>query len=231
MFRLPEEFHFLLRLLPPYRRALLAAIALLLAESALALAMPWFATRVAQAILGGQVPDRLLLAWLAVLAVQALLALSIARSLGRIGGLIQADLGNRVYDHLQALPMRWHQDRRRGEVLALLHNDVWRLGTFLTGTLVPLLPLLLTCAGALAAVAADRAAHRMAIAAGVPLFVLGMKLVTRQLRPLAEAGLHEEAIKSAIAEQNLASLPIIKAYVREDEESARYSAQSGTCAT
>jgi len=223
---LPDEWRFLLRLLPPYRRALLGSMVLLLAESGVALAMPWFAAQVAQAILGGKVPDRLLVQWLGVLGLQALLALSVSASLGHTSGRLHAELGNRVYDHLQALPLRWHQERRRGEVLALLHNDVWRLGSFMTGTLVPLLPLLLTCAGALLMLLRIEPRIGFAIGVGVPLFLLAMKLATRSLRPLAEAALREDAIKSAIAEQNLASLPIIKAYVREGEESTRYAAQS-----
>lgn len=226
MFSLSDELRFLLHLLAPRRRALLAAMGLLLAESALALAMPWFASEVAQALLTGTLPDRLLLQWLVVLAVQGLLAVAIATSLGRTSGQVQADLGNRVYDHLQALPMRWHQDRRRGEVLALLHHDVWRLGLFLTDTLVPLLPLLLTCVGATLLLLRIDARIGLVIIAGVPLLVLAMRLATRQLRPLADEGLRADATRMAIAEQNLASLPIIKAYVREGYESARYAAQS-----
>ena len=66
----------------------------------------------------------------------------------------------------------------------------------------------------------------MAIALGVPLFVLVLKIVTRQLRPLAEASLHEDAVKYGMAEQNLATLPIIKSFTREVMESQRYARQS-----
>ena len=226
MSRLPPEWRFLVQLLPPHRLPLLGVVALLIAESAIALAMPWFAAHVAQSILGGRVPESLLLVWLLVLAVQALLALGIATLLGRTAGRLQADLGCRIYDHLQALPILWHQDRLRGETLAFLNTDVWRLGYFITQVGVPLLPLLLTCAGALVLLLRIEPRIGLAVAAGVPLFVLAMKVATRSLRPLAEAGLREEAAKQAIAEQNLATLPIIKAYTRESEESARYAAQA-----
>lgn len=199
---------------------------MLMAESILALTMPWFASRVAQAILAGGLPDRLLLQWLALLAVQGALAFVIAAWLGRVGGLLQLDIGNRLYDHLQALPVPWHQDRHRGEVLALLHNDVWRLGLFLTGTLVSLLPMLLTCAGASFMLLRIDARIGLAVVAAVPVFVASMKLATRSLRPLADEGLKAEAERMAIAEQNLASLPLIKAYVREGHESARYAEKS-----
>ncbi len=212
----------------PYRRALSLATFLLLVDSVVTLTMPWFAGRVAQSLLQGLVPDTLLLAWLAIMAVQALLAFGNNVALGQISAHVVADLGSRVYDHLQALPLSWHQERKRGEILALLTNDVWRLSGFLTGTLTPLLPLLFTCAGALILLMRIQPWIGLAVALGVPLLILILKMITRQLRPLANASLREDAIKYGIAEQNLASLPIIKAFTREDEESARYAAQGNT---
>ena len=136
-------------MLAPYRGALLLAVALLLCESLVMLTMPWFAGRVAQALLGGVVPGALLLAWLGVLTVQAGLSFGNGVVLGSTSSRVVADLGSRVYDHLQSLPLSWHQQRKRGEILAMLVNDVWRINSFLTGVLTPLLPLLVTCVGAL----------------------------------------------------------------------------------
>lgn len=221
-----DDLRFLRSQLAPYHRIMVLAILLMLAESVVSLSMPWFAGRVAQALLAGHIPDGLLLAWLGVLAVQCVFSFADGVMLGGIGLQVIADLGTRVYDHLQALPLRWHQDRRRGAVLALLSNDVWRISGFMTETLVPLLPLLFICAGALIMLLRIDARIGLAIAAAIPLFVIALRLLTRQLRPLADASIREDALKTAIAEQNLATLPIIKAYTREDDESARYATQS-----
>lgn len=222
----PSDLRFLRQQLVPYRRRLALATALLMAESAVALSLPWFAGRVAQALLSGRVPDTLLLGWLAVLAVQCALSVADGIALGSISSQLIADLGSRVYDHLQALPLRWHQDRQRGSILALLSNDVWRISAFMTDTLTPLLPLLFTCAGALIMLLRIDARIGLAIGAAIPVFVIALRLITRQMRPLADAAIREDALKTAIAEQNLATLPIIKAYTREAEESARYTTQS-----
>src|SRR5512143_3559693 len=144
-----REISFLWRMLAPYRGALVLAVALLSCESAVLLTMPWLAGRVAQALLAGQVPVGLLFAWLAVLTTQAVFAFGNGLLLGSTSARVVADLGSRVYDHLQSLPLSWHQQRKRGEILALLVNDVWRINGFLTGVLAPLLPLLVTCVGAL----------------------------------------------------------------------------------
>lgn len=221
-----DDLRFLRRLLAPYHRQLVLAILLLLAESAASLSIPWFAGRVAQSLLSGRIPDALLLAWLGVLGAQCAIGFANLVILGGISMRVTADLGAKVYDHLQALPLRWHQDRQRGEVLALLGNEVSRISTFLAGTLIPLLPLFFTFVGALFLLLRIDARIGLAVAAGVPVFVIVLRLVTRQLRPLADASSREDALKTAIAQQNLATLPIIKAYTREGEESARYAAQS-----
>jgi ABC-type multidrug transport system fused ATPase/permease subunit len=219
------EVTFLWRLLAPYRGALALAVALLLCESAVLLTMPWFAGRVAQTLLAGQVPVGLLLAWLGVLTVQAAFAFGNGLLLGSTSARVVADLGSRVYDHLQSLPLSWHQERKRGEILALLVNDVWRINGFLTGVLAPLLPLLVTCVGALVLLVRIDLWVGLAVAAGVPAFTLVVKLLARELRPLSQEHLREDAVKYGMAEQNLATLPLIKAYTREGEESARYLAQ------
>ena len=176
-------------------------------------------------LLHGVVPDRLLLMWLALITVQAGLAFGEEMLLGTTSARVVADLGSRVYDHLQSLPLSWHQERKRGEILALLVNDVWRINGFLTGVLAPLLPLLVTCVGALVLLVRIELWVGLAVAVGVPLFTVVVKLLTRELRPLAQAHLREDAVKYGMAEQALATLPLIKAYTREVEESARYSAQ------
>jgi ABC-type multidrug transport system fused ATPase/permease subunit len=219
------EMPFLWRMLAPYRGALLLAVALLLCESAVMLSMPWFAGRVAQALLGGAVPGELLLAWLGVLTVLAGLSFGNGVVLGSTSSRVVADLGSRVYDHLQSLPLSWHQQRKRGEILALLVNDVWRINSFLTAALTPLLPLLVTCVGALILLLRIDLRVGLAVAVAVPLLTVVVKLLTRGVRPLVQAHLHEDAVKYGMAEQNLATLPLIKAYTREGEESARYSVQ------
>lgn len=219
------EMAFLRRMLMPYHRSMLTAVSLLLCESAVVLAMPWFAGQVAKALLQGEVPSGLLLAWLGVLTVQAALAFGNSLVLGSTSARVVADLGSRVYDHLQSLPLRWHQERKRGEVLALLVNDVWQINSFLTGVLVPLLPLLVTCVGALILLVRIQLWVGLAVAIGVPLFTIVVRLLIRELRPLAQARLREDAVKYGLAEQNLATLPLIKAFTREGEASTRYSAQ------
>jgi ABC-type multidrug transport system fused ATPase/permease subunit len=223
-----SEAAFAAELLRPHRGRLTAAVAVALAESAVALTLPWFAGRVAESLLQARLPTLLLAGWLAVLAVQAALAVANGRLLGALGAHLSAALGTRVYQHLQSLPLRWHHERRRGEVLTLLGRDVWRVTGFAASTVPSLLPMLLTGAGALAMLLWIEPWIGLAVAAAVPLYVLAMKLAGRRLRPLVDAYYREDAARFGIAEQNLAALPLIKAFTREAQESDRFRLQSDT---
>ncbi len=212
-------------MLRPYLGALLASAVLLTVGSLLALSIPWFAGRAAQSLLDGELPQALLMSWLGVISLQALLGFGNTLLLGSVAARITADLSTRVHDHVQALPNAWHQQRKRGEVLALLVNDVWRLTYFLTSVLVPLLPLLLTCAGALVLLVRIEPWVGLAVAIAVPSLVLILKLLTRGMRPLANSLMEEDAAKYGLAEQHLATLPLIKAFTREPQMRARYAMQ------
>jgi ABC-type multidrug transport system fused ATPase/permease subunit len=209
-----------------YRLELAGAITLLFGEALVLLAMPWLAGRVAQTILEGAVPSGLLAIWLGIVTIQAGLSFGSGLVLGSTSARVVADLGSRVHDHLQSLPLGWHRERKRGEVLALLVNDVPQINAFIAGVLVPLLPLLFTCAGALFLLVRIRPGLGLAVALCVPALALFVKILTLELRPLVQSYLREGAIKHGIAEQHLANLPLIKAFTAEKVASNLYSAQS-----
>lgn len=206
----------------PHAPALLLALGLMLAQSAATLVQPW---------LGGLLTDRLVqaqgfaaLLWVlfGLIAAQALLGYATALQLRKVSGRLVADAGASLYAHLQALPLAWHQQRQRGDVLALLIGDIHRLGDYLTGTVVPLLPLALTFAGALAMMLHLAPAIALAVALLVPLLFLLLKLVGRRLRPLGRASMQAWADQSALAGQNLELLPVIKAFATDATEARRY---------
>lgn len=221
-----RERAFVLGLLRPHRWGLVLILALLLAQSLVTLANPWLAGRFAAAMLAHAPVQGLMWAWLALIAVQSVLAWLAGVRLQATTTTVVAELGVRVFDHLQALPLAWHQQRPHGEVLSLLTQDVNRLGQFLVGTLSPLLPQALICAGALLMMGRIAPWFALAAAVLVPLVYLGMRLAGRRLRPLGQQVTRGFAAKSAIAGQSLTMLPIIKAYVGEDAESERFRGQS-----
>src|SRR5262245_65731497 len=106
----------------PYRASLAVCAAIMLLEAAAALTMPALGGHFAGTVLSkGQADVRLiLLALLALFALQALLKFGNGYLLSRTAASILADLRIRIYDHLQALPLSFYHQRRRAEILALL---------------------------------------------------------------------------------------------------------------
>ena len=136
-----------------------------------------------------------------------------------------SDLKVRLYDHLQALPLAYFQQRRHGETLALLTRDVYVVSDFLSGTAVAVVPLLATVAGSLVLMFRLQPWLALLAMVAIPLFYIVAKIVGRRLRPLAAELQDEHATAIAIAEENLGMLPAIKTFTREPQESARYRAQ------
>ena len=212
-------------LLRPYRGHLALTMLLLLLQSAALLAMPWLATRLSAALLAAQPVVGILMVLFGLVVVQAVLGYLLGiRMQGAAMGII-ADGCMRLFDHLQSLPLGWHQDQRRGDVLALVTEDMERLGWFITGTLTPLLPLVLTCVGALVMMLRIEPAIGFAVAVLVPSVYVVLKLAGRRLRPLGRAVADGYALRAALAEQNLAMLPVVKAFSGEPAESGRFHGQ------
>jgi len=208
----------------PYRGALAAGTALMLLESAAALAVPWLGSKLADFLLGGGTATRwgvgaVLGGLFALFALQALLKFASTTVVGSTVARMEASLKTRLYDHLQALPVAFFQQRRLGDSLSLLTYDVYVLSSYLGGTIVAIGPLLFTVAGALAFMLTLQPALALVAAVLVPGFYLLIKILGRGIRPLSTelAEAHGDAV--SLAEQNLGMLPAIKAFTREEHES------------
>ena len=202
----------------------------MLGESAASLVTPWLAGHFTNTLLeyeGSLTPDfeTILILWLILLAVQALLRFGNSYLLASTGARMLARLRTRLYDHLQSLPMDYYHHQRRGEILSLLTHDAGIISHFVTGTLISLIPLTLTFFGALILMFRIDAQIALLAALFIPLFVLVIKLLGRQIRPLSTQLSHEHASTLAQVEENLNLLPIIKAFTREAHESSRHHAQ------
>ena len=224
-----ENLRLLLGHTAPYRVVLAFSALFMLVESAMALVVPWLGGRLAEGMLSATasaaVTGPVLLGLLALFALQALLKFGTGFLLSRSAEHILADLRIRLYEHLQALPLAFHHQRRRGEVLALLTHDVERLCGFISGNLPSVIPLLLTLAGAVLLMFRIDARLALLVAMGVPLFYVLLKVFGRRLRPLALQIQEAHAGAISIAEENLGMLPAIKTFTREAHESGRYRQQ------
>ncbi len=212
--------------LRPHLPALLLALLLMLVQSAATLAQPWLGGMLTTQLFNDQSYAGLLWMLFALVVAQAALGYLVSILLQGVSGRLVSDAGSVVYVHLQSLPLAWHNERRQGDVLALLTGDVYRMGQYITGTVVPVVPLLFTFVGALLMMLHLAPLIAVAVAVLMPLLFVALKLMGRRLRPLGHATMQAWADQSALAEQNLELLPVIKAFATDPVEAERYRART-----
>jgi ATP-binding cassette, subfamily B, bacterial len=216
----------LLPYITPHRRVLLVVLGLLLAGSLLALANPWMAGLLTASVMGdseGALQVRLLLGlWLGLILLRSLLSFASQYFVGSTGERITAELRTRLYQHLQALPVGYYQQRRSGDTLTLLSTDAAIISSFVTDTLVQLLPALLTFGGAFVMMAWLDWSIAVLTVVFLPAYFVVMKVVGRKLRPLSRAWVDANSHLVSVVEENLGMLPAIKAFTREAHEQGRF---------
>jgi subfamily B ATP-binding cassette protein MsbA len=225
----PTTLGSLLAYAAPYRLPLVFASLLLLAQSASSLVVPWLAGELTGA-LTAPVPPRefsigvFVLLFTGVFTAQALFSFGSGYLMSYTGMRLGADLRGQLYDHVQTLPLAYFQQRRRGEILALLTRDVETLSRFITSTVASLAPTVFMFFGAMALML--RIDWRLGALASllIPIFFIVIKWLARSIRPLAQQLTEEHAAAVATAGENLGMLPVIKAFTREAHESARFQA-------
>ncbi len=177
---------FLLQLVRPYRAGLALLMILMFAGSVTSLLLPLLAGRLGDTLLS-TIPQNnsvglILVAIIGLLALTAVLASVSALLSARSTEAILADLRQRIFDHLLALPLPWHQRQERGSLMALATLEIERLGDFVTGTLVALLPLLLTAGGATVLLFTIDPVLAFLVPLLVPFFFVMMRVLGRLLR-------------------------------------------------
>jgi ATP-binding cassette, subfamily B, bacterial len=222
----PAGFGLILSYITPHRRVLLVVLGLLVAGSLLALANPWMAGLLTASVMGdteGALEVRVLLGlWLGLILLRSLLTFATQYYIGSTGERITAELRTRLYQHLQALPVGYYQQRRSGDTLTLLSTDAAIISSFVTDTLVQLLPALVTFGGAFLMMAWLDWSIAVLAVVFLPAYFVAMKVVGRRLRPLSRAWVDANSHLVSVVEENLDMLPAIKAFTRERHEQSRF---------
>lgn len=218
-------FQFLFAKARPYRNGLAVVVLLSLLGSLTGLALPWLAAQLLGGVLkAGSINVEMMAAMLVgTLTLLTILTICSATAAATVSQRIQADFRREIYARLQRLPLRFFDQCRQGDLLALMTWEVSRLSSFISGTLTSVPAALLTSVGAAAILFAIDPRIAILVPLLVPAYYLALKLIGRQLRSLArEAQVAESAIFAA-AEEDLEMLPAIKAFAREEARLTAYS--------
>jgi len=210
----------------PYRGRLGAAVALTVLGAAVALVVPLGLRELVDAVF--QDENRALLDTLALALVGLFLARSAAAFggkylLGWTGERVVADLRQEVYRHLHRQSLRFFEDRRTGDLTSRLTNDVGSVRSAVTDALPNLLTQSLSLVGSVGLMVVLNWRLSLIIFLIVPA-VTGLAVYFgRKIRALARDIQDRLADTTAVAEEALAAIRVVKAFARSDYEVTRYN--------
>jgi len=203
-----------------YRGRLALISVLSLVGSVAVLAVPWLAGQLVGEVVGGLGPAALSLSGIVPLLVVTLIVLTvttiaIAIMSAHVSGKILADLRQDVFAHLLSLPASFHDQTRGGDTLSLMTRDVSRLSNFLTATLAQFPALILTALGAGFLLVYLDPILALLVPVLIPAFFVGLKLLGRRQRAIAQEGREAEAEVLTKAYDAMEMIEAIKAFATE----------------
>lgn len=208
----------------PHMRELLLISGLSLLSAVATLALPWLAGNFLSGVLGAVSADNRSLVLLLVVLLAAMTALNILVAIlsERASGQILAGLRREVYDHIQAMPIGFHDRSRSGELLSLMTFEVGNLSRFLTSTLATVPSMAITALGAVVLLFLLDPIMALVVPVVLPLAVIVLRLTGRRMRVLARKVRRAEVQLLWMGETDLDMLPAIKAFAVEEQHRRRY---------
>ena len=211
----------------PHWRRLVAALVLSLLGAGITLVIPLGLRALLDAVFQNgdrSLLDTLALSLLGLFVVQTALSFAGSYLLAWVGERIIADLRQAIYTHLHRLGLRFFTGGRIGEITSRLTNDVGKLQTAATNDLSQLLTQSLTLAGSVALMLILNWRLSLVVFVIVPAVTLMSRYFGRIVRAYARAIQDRLADTTAIAEEALTAVRVVKAFAREDYETTRYGA-------
>jgi len=204
----------------------LATFFLLLA-SLISLGLPWIVRRQVDSILVNHVmvSPILLIGLIGAFLIQALFSFWHNYLLGAVGQRILAQLRVTLFSHLESLSLSFFVQRRTGELLSRLTNDLTVVQTLATELPVNLTRQTLTLVGGIAILLYMHWELTFLVLLLVPIIVGVARWMGKRLKGLSTAVQDHLAETTTLMEEMLSGIRTIKSYGREAYEEARFSEQ------
>ena len=210
----------------PYRaRFYLATVAVLIA-SAIWLTVPLGLRELLDAVFeaGNQeLLNMLAIGLFGLFILQALFSFAGNYHLEWVGERVITDLRKNVYEHLHRLGFRFYAERRLGEITSRLTNDVGSIRTALTDSLPQMFTITFSLVGSVALMVVLNWRLSIVIFVTVPLITIATRYFGLKIRKLSRSIQDDLADSTAVAEDALGAIRLVKAFVREDYEVERYN--------
>jgi len=214
----------LVALARPHRRLLIAAGLLSLVSTGVSLSLPLIARAALDKVLVTKqvaLLDRAALAMLGLIVLSSLIGLTQYLMVAYAGNRVVLEMRERLFAHLQRLPVSFFDRTRSGDLASHLSNDVSLLQQTLTDDLVKLASQIVTLIGGIIlAVAIDW--RLTGVVVGLLALVLGGIIAMGvHVRRLTRQSLDALSDTMGAMTEALANIRLVKAFAREAHEDSR----------
>jgi ATP-binding cassette, subfamily B, bacterial MsbA len=216
----------LFRYVRPYWLQMLLATVALLCSSLIALALPWAVSLLVDSVFtssNAQLLNQIALGLLGLFVIQAGFYFVEAFYLARVGQRVVADLRIDLHRRLLSLPAFFFDNRRVGEMVSRVTNDVTLVQTVLTETPVAFLRQAVTFVGALAIMIYLNWQLTLFILAILPPITFFAIYFGRRIERVSTDVQDRLADSTTVLEESLSGIRVIKSFGRQAYEQERFA--------
>lgn len=209
----------------PYRSRLYFALFIILIGSILGLAGPYTLQFLVDAVfqrMDSTLLNRITLILIGIFGLQSILYFIRGYILAFIGERVMADIRLALFEHLQGLSLGFFNERRTGELVSRLTNDVSTVRAVVTSDIATALSQVLTFIGALILIIFTDWQLTLFMFALIPLFMVFAIIFGRKLRAISRRVQDKLAGATTIMEEALSGIRVVQSFTRESYEIGRF---------
>ena len=220
-----RNFKRLFKLLTPYKSAVLWGSLFLVLVTAINLAIPLFVKELVDVVEINKDLDLLnQMAW--TIALLFLLQMLFSTAHNYLYDITEkrviTDLRKIIFNHLHTLSTSFFVKRRTGEIMSRMTNDVTTIEGVITDVPATLLQQSIRLVGGIIIVIVMNWKLTFMILVLAPVMVLFAKTFGKKLKSLSREIQDKLATSTTIIEENISGMPLVKSFVRQDQEIARF---------
>ncbi len=220
-----KEFRNILKYARPYTKGLIFAFLCLALTSLINLVLPLIVRNMINAVIvlkNHEVLDSLAWDLIIIIGFQAVFAVAHNYIFGFVGHRMTTDFRIEFFSHIQSLSLRFFQERRVGEIMSRMSNDISVIQNALVTIPVALLRQSITLLGALAIILYLNWKLTGLILLILPPLMIFARVFGRRLKTISEKLQDQVAQAVVVLEEVMSSIKIVKSFTREPYERDRF---------
>jgi ATP-binding cassette, subfamily B, bacterial MsbA len=226
-----KEFRKILKYARPYAKSLIFAFLCLVLTSLINLILPLIVRNMINAVIvlkDSEVLDGLAWDLIIIIVLQAVFAVTHNYIFGFVGHRMTTDFRIEFFSHIQSLSLRFFQERRVGEILSRMSNDISVIENALVTIPVALLRQSITLLGAMTIILYLNWKLTGLILLILPPLMIFARVFGRRLK-IFSAKLQDQLAQAVVVlEEVISSIKIVKSFTREPYEQNRFQGKIET---